>query len=176
MVAKLSNLGVHIDWQRVKEIAGSGSIGRPHLAQAMLEKGYIASIKEAFDKYISRDGPAYVEREKMTPAEAVKLILRARGLPVLAHPFTVNDPEAMVIELKTAGLVGVEAYYNDCTEDEINWLVGLAARYNLIATGGSDFHGLDIGAETAIGDVDVPAESAEGLIALAEQRGQRVVF
>ena len=176
MVAKLSNLGVHIDWQRVKEIAGSGSIGRPHLAQAMLEKGYIASIKEAFDKYISRDGPAYVEREKMTPAEAVELILRARGLPVLAHPFTVNDPEAMVIELKTAGLVGVEAYYNDCTEDEINWLVGLAARYNLIATGGSDFHGLDIGAETAIGDVDVPAESAEGLIALAEQRGQRVVF
>jgi len=78
MIAKLGNLGLYIDWQRVQEIAGSGSIGRPHIAQAMLEKGYIASIKEAFTKYISRDGPAYVEREKMTPAEAVELIFRLR--------------------------------------------------------------------------------------------------
>ncbi len=171
MVAKLGNLGIHIDWQRVQEIAGGSSMGRPHIAQAMLEKGYITSIKEAFTKYIGRDGPAYVEREKLTPAEAVKLILRANGLPVLAHPLTINDPETMVIELKAAGLVGLEAYYNGCTADEITRLVSLAKRYNLIASGGSDYHGLDDSTETMIGGAEVPMESAEQLIALAKQQG-----
>ncbi|GAI52800.1 unnamed protein product, partial [marine sediment metagenome] len=104
MIAKLRNLGIHIEWQRVQEIADTGSFGRPHIAQAMLEKGYIASIKEAFTKYISRDGPAYVDREKMTPVEAVELILLAGGLPVLAHPLTINDLETMIVELKAAGL------------------------------------------------------------------------
>jgi len=174
MIAKLRNLGIHIEWQRVQEIAGSGSIGRPHIAQAMLEKGYITSLKEAFTKYISRGGTAYVEREKMTPVEAVELILKANGLPVLAHPLTVNDPETMVVELKAAGLVGLEAYYNSYTTDEINRLVNLADKYDLIASGGSDFHGLDASTETVIGGVDVPMESAEQLIALAEQRGLKL--
>jgi len=78
----------------------------------------------------------------------------------------------MVIELKAAGLVGIEAYYNDYTADETNRLVSLADRYNLIATGGSDYHGLDNNTETMIGGADVPIESAEHLIALAEQRAQ----
>jgi len=170
MVIKLGKLGIHIEWQRVQEIAGSGSIGRPHIAQAMLEKGYITSMKEAFTKYISRDGPAYVEREKMTPQEAVELLLRTNGLPVLAHPFTLNDPETMVIKLKAAGLVGIETYYDSYTAEEISKLVSLADRYGLIATGGSDYHGLDNSTETMIGGADVPIESAEQLIALAEQR------
>ncbi len=170
MIAKLENLGMSIDWKRVQEIASSGSIGRPHIAQALLERGYIASFKEAFAKYIGRDGTAYVEREKMTPVEATELVLRANGLPVLAHPFTVNDPETMVVELKAAGLVGIEAYYNGYTADEINRLVSLAERHNLITTGGSDYHGLDVSNETMIGDVDVPMRSAEQLIALAERR------
>ncbi len=169
MVAKLKNLGVHLDWERVQEIAGTGSIGRPHIAQAMLEKGYISSIKEAFDKYISRNGPAYVEREKMTAVEAVELILKFNGLPVLAHPFTASNPETMIIELKEAGLIGIETYYNDYTTDEINELISFADRYGLIATGGSDYHGLETANETMIGGVDVPMESAERLIALAKQ-------
>jgi len=170
MVAKLGNLGIHIDWQRVQQIAGGSSIGRPHIAQAMLEKGYITSIKQAFTKYISRDGPAYVEREKMSPQEAVKLISQANGLPVLAHPLTINDLEIMVTELKAAGLVGLEAYYDGYTTDEISRLVSLADRYNLIASGGSDYHGLDDSTETMIGGAEVPIESAEQLITLAEQR------
>jgi len=174
MIAKLGNLGIHIEWQRVQEIAGGSSIGRPHIAQAMLEKGYITSFKEAFTKYISRDGPAYVEREKVTPVGAVELILRASGLPVLAHPLTINDPEAMVAELKAVGLVGIEAYYDNYTADEINRLVSLADRHNLIATGGNDYHGLDDSNETMIGGVDVPMESAERLIALAEQRALKL--
>ncbi len=174
IIAKLENLGMPIDWERVQEIADGGSIGRPHIAQAMLEKGYIASLKEAFTKYISRDGLAYVEREKMTPQEVVELILRASGLPVLAHPSTINDPEMMTIELKAAGLVGIEAYYDGYTVDEINKLVSLADRHNLIATGGSDYHGLEASNETMIGGVDVPIESAEQLVALAEQRALKL--
>ena len=170
MVARLSDFAIHIEWPRVQEIAGNGSVGRPHIARAMLEKGYIASIKEAFEKYIARDGPAYVEREKMTPVEAVELIARTNGLPVMAHPFTVPDPEALIAEMRTAGLVGIEAYYNGYKADEINRLVGLAKEYDLITTGGSDYHGLDDSNETVIGGVAVPGESVEKLMSLAEKR------
>lgn len=176
MIAKLGNLNIHIDWQRVQEIAGGGAIGRPHIAQAMLEKGYITALREAFTKYIGRGAPAYVERDKVTPTETVQLILRADGLPVLAHPLTINNPETMVVELKAAGLVGIEAYYDSYTGDEINRLVNLANKYNLITTGGSDYHGLDASNETMIGTVDVPVESVEQLIALAEQRGLKLAL
>jgi len=170
MIAKLRNLGIYIDWPQVQEIAGSGAIGRPHIAQAMLARGYINALREAFTRYISRGGPAYVEREKITPVEAVELILRADGLPVLAHPLTIDNSETMIVQLKAAGLVGLEAYYGSYTVGEINRLVGLADKYNLITTGGSDYHGLDASTETMIGAVDVPVESTERLIALAGQR------
>ena len=172
MVDKLRNLGVNIDWERVQQLSVGSSIGRPHIAQAILEKGYIGSFGEAFTKYIGREGPAYVERGKMTPIEAAELILRANGLPVLAHPLaSKKNPESLIGELKIAGLVGIEAYYNGYTTDEVEKLVSLADRYDLIATGGSDFHGLGIENETMIGSVDVPMEAAEQLIALAEQQG-----
>ena len=173
MVAKLNKLGINIDWQRVTEIASGSSIGRPHIAQAMLEKGYITSFKQAFSEYLGHNRPAYVEREKMTPKEAVALIIKAEGLPVLAHPSTLTDPEAMTIELKDAGLVGIEAYYNGYTTEEISRLVGLAEKYNLIITGGSDYHGLEP-TETAIGDADLPMEAVEKLIALAKQRKSKL--
>lgn len=176
MIDKLADLGMPIEWRRVEELAGDGSVGRPHIAQAMLEKGYITSIREAFIKYIGRNGPAYVEREKMTPAEAVELIMCTRGLPVMAHPTTTDDPEAMIMELKAAGLVGIEAYYNGYTEGEIGRLVRLAERHNLIAIGGSDYHGLDDSNETMIGGVNVPARSVEQLMALAEQRDLKLVY
>jgi len=174
IVARLASLGINIDWQRVQEIAGDGAMGRPHIAQAMLEKGYISSLKEAFVSYIGRNGPAYVEREKLTPVEAVGAILQAKGLPVLAHPLTASSFEKIIADLKAAGLVGIEAYYNGYTGDEVAKLVGLAERHGLIATGGSDFHGLDTGTETMIGGVDVPLESAGQLISLAQQRGLKL--
>ena len=171
MIAKLKQLGLPIEWQRVKEIAGTGSVGRPHIAQPLLEKGYITTIKEAFDKYIGWGGPAYVERHKMSPTDAVKLILQANGLPVLAHPLTLVYPEAMIIELKAAGIVGLETYYDNNTPDSINKVRQWARKYSLIATGGSDFHGLDANAETRIGGANVPLAAAEQLIVLAEKRG-----
>jgi predicted metal-dependent phosphoesterase TrpH len=175
MVAKLDKLGIHLDWPRVEQIAGSSVMGRPHIAQAMLEKGYIDSFKQAFTDYIGRDGPAYVEREKVTPAEAVALIIKARGLAVLAHPFTAGDPEAMTIELKSAGLAGIEAYYDGYSDEEIEQLVAIAERHELITTGGSDFHGLD-STESVIGGIDLPLASVEELIAKARRINPELNF
>ena len=174
IINKLDDLDVHIDWQRVSEIAGDGAVGRPHIAEAMLEKGYITTLKDAFVNYIGKGGPAYVDREKLTPKEAVELILRARGLPVLAHPFTVDDPEALVIELKKVGLAGIEAYYAEYASDKVTRLVDLADKYDLIATGGSDFHGLDENHEMALGDVDMPPEAVARFLALVQQKGLRL--
>ena len=97
--------------------------------------------------------------------------MQSGGLPVLAHPTTVNDPETMIIELKAAGLIGIEAYYNGYTTSEVNEMVRLADKHGLMTSGGSDYHGLDDDTETMIGGVDVPMESAEKLISLARQRG-----
>ena len=174
MTDKLKGLGINVDWHRVEQIAGSGSIGRPHLAQAMLEKGHISSIKEAFTRYIGLGGPAYVERHKITPAEAVALIKRAGGLPVLAHPTTSSNPEALVGQLKKVGLVGMEVFYNGYSDDERNSLARLADKYRLIATGGSDYHGLDDTTETLLGQAGVPQEVAEALFTLAGQPAPRL--
>jgi len=174
MVAKLSGLGVDISWQRVQELAGSATIGRPHIAGALLEKGYIGSFSEAFDKYIGRDGPAYVEREKLTQEEAVNLVAGAGGLAVLAHPYTVGEVEPMVKRLKKVGLVGLEAYYKDYSPARVGELVGLARRYGLLATGGSDYHGIDADTEVLPGKVDIPREVADELFALARSKGLKI--
>jgi predicted metal-dependent phosphoesterase TrpH len=172
MIAKLAKMGMNIEWARVQELAGDGVIGRPHIARAMMEKGYITSFEEAFDRYIGHGGPAYVERDKMTPAEAVELILRANGLPVLAHPFTVTDPEKLVKELKVTGLTGLEAYYKDASPNDIKNMLQLAQRYGLIVTGGSDYHGAGENNEVKLGGVNIPPEVPEKLVALAKERGK----
>jgi predicted metal-dependent phosphoesterase TrpH len=175
MTEKLDSMGIHIEWKRVQEIAGSGALGRPHIAQAMLEKGYITSVQDAFKYYIGHGGPAYVERDKLTPAEAVTLIIKANGLPVLAHPLTAGDVEATIVELKSAGLIGIEVYYGKYSFEDVNLLLGLAHQHGLIATGGTDYHGIDEATETKLGDVEVPERAAEQLIALAVQRGLKMV-
>lgn len=175
MIARLNKLNIAISWQQVQQAAGKSTVGRPHIAQVMLDSGYIKSFKEAFDKYIGLGGPAYVERHKITPPEAVILIKDANGLPVLAHPLTIKQPKKMIAELKAAGLVGIEVYYNGYTEEERSTLTLLADKYNLIATGGSDYHGLDDSTETMLGDANVPSEAAERLISLATQQEQRSV-
>lgn len=166
MIGKLRSMGIKIDYERVEELAGSGSVGRPHIAQAMLEKGYINNYREAFMRYISRGGPAYVERDKVTPGEAVQLIRRAHGVPVLAHPLTTENFESLLQELKQAGLMGLEVYYNNYSPEQIAGLLQVASGYNLLPTGGSDFHGLDTLNELPLGTVEVPLESVERLIAL----------
>ena len=171
MVEKLNRLGLRISFERVKEIAGSGAMGRPHVAQALLEKGYVASFQDAFRRYIGAGGKAYVGREKLTPAEAVELVLKAGGLPVLAHPLTSGAVEETIIELKAVGLVGMEVYYAGYSDEEITPLAGLANKHGLIATGGTDYHGIAENNETMIGGIDVPPEAVTQLLAVARERG-----
>jgi predicted metal-dependent phosphoesterase TrpH len=169
IIARLGELGVEVEWQRIQELSGGGSVGRPHIAQAMLERGYVRSLQEAFNRYIGRQGPAYVERERLSSVDAVRLVVRAGGLPVLAHPAGIDGLEELLIQLADAGLVGLEAYYDGYRRKTIDRLVELANKHGLIVSGGSDFHGLG-GEETPIGGADVPLDCAHRLIALAEQR------
>lgn len=161
MVAKLAELGVPISFERVKEIAGDGAIGRPHVAQALLAAGHVTTTTEAFDLYLANDKPAYVPHFSLPPVEAVQLIRRAGGVPVLAHP---QGLEQFVPELVRGGLRGIECYYPEYGEHERRELLEVAKRFGLIATGGSDFHGLDkMGHMGGLGAVDVPWEVVERL-------------
>jgi predicted metal-dependent phosphoesterase TrpH len=160
MVKKLRQAGVVLSWDRVAEIAGEGSVGRPHIARALVERGYVTTIDEAFTHYIGRNGRAYVERHKLEPADAIRLVLGAGGIPVLAHPLEVLD---MVPNLVQAGLAGLEVYYTGYSEEEIRLLLALAAKHKLLVTGGSDFHGGDVLPESRLGNVDVPLAAVEAL-------------
>jgi predicted metal-dependent phosphoesterase TrpH len=169
MIDKLRRMGIKIPFERVEEVAGPGSIGRPHIAQVMLEKGYISNVREAFVKYIGHGGPAYVERDKLTPVEAIRLIAGAKGIPVLAHPLFIDNFEALLNELKSAGLRGLEVYYGNYSPEQVQGLRHIADSNGLISTGGSDFHGIDETTETPLGSVEVPMESVERLLALASR-------
>ena len=170
MVRRLAALGMPVEWERVKEIAGPGSIGRPHVAQAMVEKGYVSLPREAFEKYIGRNGPAYAEREKQTPEEAVQLIVRVGGIPVLAHPGHVDDLELNVERLKHAGLEGMEVYYAEYDQETIERLARVAQRHNLLPCGGSDYHALGIPGEHLPGEVGPPIDVVKQLNNLAMAR------
>jgi predicted metal-dependent phosphoesterase TrpH len=170
IVAKLAQLNIDVDWQRVLELAAGASVGRPHIAEAMMERGYISSLREAFTKYIGRNGPAYVERERLTPLQAVELVLSAGGLPTLAHPANIEGLESLIPQLKQFGLVGLESYYNGYPKQTISWLNGLAHDHGLIPCGGSDYHGAKAGIGSELGSVNVPPECVAQLVALAEQR------
>jgi predicted metal-dependent phosphoesterase TrpH len=171
MVEKLNQQGVHISWERVREIA-RGTVGRPHVARALMEAGYVHSVAEAFDKYIGSNCPAYVPRYKLSPEDAIHFIASANGLPVMAHPFTQPGIETLrerITGMRQAGLIGIEAYYGPYTPEQVQTLIELAEQYHLIATGGSDYHGPNIH-PTPLGGRYVPYEAVERLKAAAAQR------
>src|SRR5579884_443812 len=167
MVAKLNALGMSLTFERVRQLAGTGAIGRPHVAQAMVEMGYVQTARDAFNLYLSRNGPAYVERFKLTPVEALQLIRSAGGMPVLAHHTNINPGEAsgfdltaFVRELADAGLVGIECYYGDYPPETVDHLCNIAREFDLIPAGGSDFHGRGLYAAD-LRDLAIPEESIE---------------
>ena len=172
MLDKLRELGIDLSWERVQEIAGDGAVGRPHIALAMVEAGRIKTLDEAFENYLGRNGPAYVEREKMVPTEAVELITAVSGLPVLAHPGQLKDLDRFLEELKGAGLLGMEVYYQYYGSEDIDRLLAAARRHGLLPLGGSDFHGIGSARERDLGDIPLPFEPVEQLLALARQRGR----
>ena len=168
MVEKLATLGVQLEWQRVQEIAGDGAVGRPHIALAMVEKGYCKEPKDAFPEYLGRNGLAYVERTRMTPEETVELLAGVGGVPVLAHPAYLVDMEPTIAMLKESGLVGMEVYYAKYSEETVAQLVELAQRYDLIPCGGSDYHGLGNSDEPLPGTMGPPLETVQRLEEVAK--------
>ncbi len=174
MVQKLIALGMPISWERVLELSAGGSVGRPHVAQAMLERGYIQSSAEAFDKYIGDGGPAYVDRAKLSPAESVALIHRAGGVASFAHPIYTTDYPTVLRDLVALGLDGVESYYGHYPEADRQTLLTLADQLGIIPTGGSDYHGRPTMNDTPVGGVYVPVESVARLRAKAETYRKRI--
>ena len=171
MVATLDGLGVPIDWDRVLEIAGEGSVGRPHVAQALLEQGHVESITDAFDRYLGRNSPAYAEREKLTPTEAIEMIRNANGLPVFAHPSFTKDYEATAASLAADGLFGMEVFYKAYPPDLVQSLHELATSLDLFALGGSDYHGLGNDDDRDPGDIPLPDTVAEAYLVAAREAG-----
>ncbi|NLJ33109.1 MAG: PHP domain-containing protein [Firmicutes bacterium] len=160
MTKKLRKLGLDLSWSRVVKIAGRGAVGRPHLARAMLEKGYVSSIAEAFNHYLGRDCPAYVPRPKFTPPEAIRLVHSVGGIPVLAHPGWIE--ERWVKRFIAAGLRGLEVYHPQHDARTASRMCRMAHRYGLLITGGSDFHG-DKGGRFDLGTSLVGKEVVDAL-------------
>jgi predicted metal-dependent phosphoesterase TrpH len=171
MVDKLAALGKPVSWERVESFAGEGAIGRPHIARALVEAGHVATVNEAFDLYLSRNGPAYVERERLTPVQVVEMIVAVNGLATLAHPRELEPLDDLLPQLKDAGLIGMEVYYQDYSPQEIQHLRAVADRFRLIPLGGSDYHGLGGPQQREPGDIPLPEEPVQRLLALARERG-----
>ena len=177
MVDRLAELGVRLSWDRVVELSDGGAVGRPHIAQAMVEAGFVQYPKEAFDLYLGRNKPAYAGRAKLSPEEAIRLVLDNGALPVLAHPtYVINEKDGgasedlaqILARLKAAGLVGMEVYYKDYPPDVVDRLRSLADGLGLIACGGSDYHAAGNPGEPEPGEVGPPMESFEALLSLAQ--------
>jgi predicted metal-dependent phosphoesterase TrpH len=172
MADRLAELGLPIDVERVFALVQEGSAGRPHVARAMVERGHVKTVREAFDKYLAAGKPGHVPREKLTPEDAVRLLRRAGGVPVFAHP-GLSDRDELIPALVAAGLMGIECYYNEHSPAQRGAYVERCRHHGLIATGGSDFHGPPVRA-AVLGHPPVPLAVWEALQAKAtEARASR---
>ena len=146
IVQRLNELGIPITYEEVRALAGTESVGRPHIARLLMEKKFVTSAKEAFDRYLANGRPAFVDRELPLPAQAVQWIREAGGVPVLAHPTWVRTSadglRTLVRDLKVTGLGGIEVHYSTHTPSQTTEYLALAKQCDLVVTGGSDFHGV----------------------------------
>jgi predicted metal-dependent phosphoesterase TrpH len=174
IVQRLQELGCALTYAEVKEAAGAATVGRPHIAQALVRRGYVNSVSEAFDRYLADDAPAYIPRLLPSPAEAIGLIRQIGGIPVLAHPaYTsrLREPFEQVCEtLKGLGLLGIEAIYSSHSRQQTDRYRSVSNNQGLLVTGGSDFHGeakpnLLVG--TGYGNLIVTPDLLEPMRALA---------
>ena len=171
IIKRLNDLGMDITLDEVKHVAGDAQLGRPHIAQVLLSKGYVSSMREAFDKFLAKGRPAYVNREKLPPGEAIGLITSHGGIAVLAHPFTLGlgdkDLEDYVKVLRDKGLKGIETYYPEHTKEQVRLYKDTAKNNGLVTTGGSDFHGKSKN-QVSIGDAGVSMEILEQIFSMWE--------
>jgi hypothetical protein len=163
---RLAELGMPIDPAEVFALTREGSPGRPHVAQVMVARGYVKTVKEAFERYLHANGPANVPRKRLTPADAIAVIRRARGVPVLAHPGVAGKDE-LIPDLIRAGLMGIETYYAEHSPAQTAAYRDTCRQFDLVATGGSDFHGPHTGRTNPPGTPAVPMEAWEALKARA---------
>jgi hypothetical protein len=154
IVHRLKSLKLPVELSRVLELAGAGSVGRPHIAMVMVEKGYVNSITDAFQQYLGYGASAFIPRYKLDPAEAVGIIRQAGGVAVMAHPGLANC-DHLISELVKFGLQGLEVYYPEHSPDMVRRYLSLARNYGLIVTGGSDYHGSGAGYRANLGVVTV---------------------
>jgi hypothetical protein len=149
--------GIPITFDHIKNyVTAGGSIGRPHIAKAIVNAGGARNVMEAYSKYINDNSPVYVQRETVTPHDAVEIIYEAGGIPVIAHPCDINNAEKLVTDLMNYGLRGVEAYHRKHSPAMVEYYSSLAEKYDLIVTGGSDFHGLNMSNQIVMGKNFIP--------------------
>ena len=161
MVSRLNRIGVNITADEVLQLAGEGTVGRPHVARVLLKHGYVSSLSEAFSRYIGCDNPGFVPGSPLPPAEVIRVIRGARGVPVLAHPVYLRCDE-LIDELVRDGLAGLEVYHSGHTPELVRRYAALAQRLGLLKTGGSDYHG-DAKEGSPVGAVAVPYAFVEAL-------------
>ena len=167
MIKRINALGMAIDFERVVALAGGGSVGRPHLADALVEKGYVKTRQEAFERFLKHNGPAYISGNGPSAKEIIDFIRSAGGIPVLAHPSYYTTPE-LLKRLVDMGLMGLEVYYPEHTRALKARYLDLAKTFNLVATGGSDFHGPKTH-RSSLACVDVPDSVVEELDRASER-------
>jgi predicted metal-dependent phosphoesterase TrpH len=168
MVERVNQLGIPVGLDAVLEKAGTGTVGRPHLARVMIDLGAVSTISDAFDRYLGQGKPAYVPRPRLEPEDAVRLIMSAGGAPVLAHPFSTGDARAMASRLAPVGLAGLEVWYGEYSPEQREELRQLAEANGLIPTGGSDYHGPNFKPGRDLGGPPVPWETIERLHDVSE--------
>lgn len=170
LIARLQEIGLPVTKDELEAEAGGKGAGRPHVAAILVRKGFATSVQDAFDRYLAKGKPAYMDKERLEPLDAISLALQSGGLPVLAHPLSMglspNELERAVEELAEAGLAGLEAIYGRYDNEERAGLAVLAARAGLAITGGSDHHGTykpDLSVGTGRGDLHVPDSALSAL-------------
>ncbi len=164
----LRSVGAPVSAERVQEISGPGSVGRPHIAAAMVEAGHVASQGEAFYRYLGRGKPAYVRRAQLEPAEACRIVKGADGIPVLAHPAKIGSSD-LIDEVIAQGVEGVEAFHADQSTEDTEMLLALAKRHSLLVTGGTDSHGPRSDRWVPVGSVYLPPWVGERVLARAPE-------
>lgn len=171
MIDVLHGLGYPVDGDAILAHAAEGSIGRPHVARALIAIGAATDVSDAFDRFLKAGRPGYVPRDPFSPEDAVGLLVKHGAIPVLAHPYSTKDIDGTLKRLVPSGLLGLETYYAEYSADQHRELRSIADAWDLVPTGGSDYHGAGFREGRDLGSAPVPDEVAERLFDLYRSRG-----
>ncbi|HIJ54696.1 MAG TPA: PHP domain-containing protein [Deltaproteobacteria bacterium] len=181
IIRRLNEIGCRISLEELQEEFGKSQLGRPHIAQIMVRNGFVKTINEAFDEFIGKGGPAYIDKYRLKCSEAIQIIRNAGGIAILAHPYLLKTTdkktlENIIITLKNMGMEGIEVYYPEHTPEDTVTYIELARQHHLLMTGGTDFHGAinpDIEMGVGRGGFHVPYKLYESVVRSCSARGQK---